>query len=158
MKRRFRCIIFLALSLLLVCFIFSNSLRNGPESNAQSGRVTQWLQPILNPFGRIPEDTFHRIIRKLAHFTEFAALGGCLFGWASNLPKGYKRPWLLAGLCTLAVAVTDETIQLFTGRTAMFRDVLLDVSGATFGILFTALLLSLWQHLSKRGGKPSCPN
>lgn len=158
MQRKHRYVLFLILSLFLVCFIFSNSLRNGPESNAQSGRVAQWLQPILNPFGRIPEDAFHKIVRKLAHFTEFAALGVCLFGWACNLSKQPQRPWLLAGMCALMVAVTDETIQLFTGRTAMLRDVLLDATGAAFGILFTALLLSRWRCLSKRGGEPSCPN
>lgn len=158
MMRRLRCTVFLILSFLLVCFIFNNSLRSGPESNVQSGRVAQWLQPILNPFGRIPGDTFHIIVRKLAHFTEFAALGVCLFGWACNLPRQRKKTWQLAGMCALMVAVIDETIQLFTGRTAMLRDVLLDATGAAFGILFTAFLLSFWRHLSKRGGEPSCPN
>lgn len=158
MKRQNRLVFFIILSVLVLCFIFSNSLQSGPESNAQSGRVAQWLQPILNPFGRIPADTFHKIVRKLAHFTEFAALGVCLFGWVCNLSKQPKRPWLLAGMCALPAAVADETIQRFTGRTAMLRDVLLDASGAAFGIIITALLLSLWRHLTKRGGEPSCPN
>lgn len=158
MKQKHRLILFIILSLLVLYFIFSNSLQSGPDSNARSGLVAQWLQPVLNPVGRIPSDTFHKIVRKLAHFTEFAALGVCLFGWACNLSKQPKRPWRLAGTCALLAAVTDETIQRFTGRTAMLQDVLLDVGGAAFGIIITALLLSLWRHLSKRGGKPSCPN
>ena len=47
----------------------------------------------------------------------------------------------------LAAAI-DETIQIFTGRGAQIKDVLLDFTGALTGILFTALLI--WKVLDKR--------
>ena len=47
---------------------------------------------------------------------------------------------LFAGL---AVAVTDETIQIFSGRGSQVLDVVLDFSGALTGILLVSLLIPL---------------
>ena len=85
MTRKLRLAIFSILSFVILLFIFSNSLQSGPESNAKSGWVADFLTPLLNTFGWIPEDVFHRLIRKLAHFTEFGALGVCLTGMSLNM-------------------------------------------------------------------------
>ena len=70
------------------------------------------------------------LVRKLAHFTEFAVLGllaGMLFG-------GRCRH-LLAGLLFSAItALCDETIQLFAaGRSGRIQDVRLDIAGVSAG-------------------------
>lgn len=44
------------------------------DSAAESGRVTEWLKPFLEVFVGQGNVTDH-LVRKLAHFTEFAALG-----------------------------------------------------------------------------------
>ena len=79
------------------------------------------------------------MLRKLAHFGEFALLGLELAGlFFLNRGRSFKSVCLSA-LCALAAASADETIQLFSGRAAMLKDVLLDFSGALTGILIAIL-------------------
>lgn len=146
MKRTHRLIFFTILSFLLLSFIFSNSLQSGEESNAISGGVSLWLKPILDPFDRMPEDRFHYLVRKLAHFTEFAALGMSLTGVALNLKK--TSPWLMPVLWALLAACADETIQRFTGRTCAWGDVCIDFSGAIVGRVLVYGVRNVWKHFS----------
>ena len=135
MTRKLRLILFLILSLLILSFIFGNSLQSREESSARSRGIMELLWPLLDPFGRLPEDELHHFVRKLAHFTEFAALGFCLTGVALNtLWTGKKRIYLPI-LWSAMAAVTDETIQAFTGRACMVKDMLLDTCGAVFGVV-----------------------
>ena len=144
-----RIIAFALLTLMIVAFIWSNSCKSGAESGAQSGRVTRFLQSILDPDGKIPEESFHHFVRKAAHFTEFATLGLALCGlfraiFRVNGSAHFAMPVLLA----LMVAVADEYIQLFTGRGSAVADVVLDFSGALFGLATGLLAILLFQ---KRG-------
>lgn len=151
MKRTHKLIFFSILSFLLLGFIFSNSLQSGEESNAVSGSVSAWLKPILDPFDRIPEEYFHYRIRKLAHFTEFAALGMSLTCVARNL----KKPpyWLMSALWALLAACVDETIQRFTGRTCAWGDICIDFLGAIVGMVMLYGMRSVWKHFNgKRAG------
>ena len=70
-KRMAVCITLLCVNL---CFIWGNSLLPGEISGAISG----WLRELL--LGAAPEgpDVGHGLLRKLAHFTEFACLGALL--------------------------------------------------------------------------------
>lgn len=124
---------------LVACFIFSNSLLDGEESNRQSGVVMELLRKILDPNHSIAEETFHYFVRKGAHFSEFALLGVSLWLLMQSIKdrcgRFYGGMMLFAAL---SVAVTDEFIQSFTGRTSSVTDVLIDFSGA-----LTAFLL-LW--------------
>ncbi len=144
-----RIIAFALLTLMIAAFIWSNSCKSGAESGAQSGRVTRFLQSILDPDGKIPEENFHHFVRKAAHFTEFAALGLCLCGlfraiFRVNGSAHFAMPVLLA----LMVAVADEYIQLFADRGSAVADVVLDFSGALFGLTTGLLAIFLFQ---KRG-------
>ena len=62
---------FLALTL---AFIWGHSCVPITTSAAESGRVTGWLTPFLEVFVGQGNVTDH-LVRKLAHFIEFAALG-----------------------------------------------------------------------------------
>ena len=144
-----RVIGFALLTLMIVAFIWSNSCKSGAESGAQSGRVTRFLQSILDPDGKIPEESFHHFVRKAAHFTEFATLGLALCGlfraiFRVNGSAHFAMPVLLA----LMVAVADEYIQLFADRGSAVADVVLDFAGAMFGLAVGVLILFLYQ---KRG-------
>jgi VanZ family protein len=107
------------------------------------------------------------IIRKIAHFTEYAAFGasllfttysflgaGCGENKVSNtaesgettdkpvrhLPKSilFLLPWLFGTL----YAATDEIHQLFVpGRYGKFHDVLIDSAGVAVGILICYFIL-----------------
>ncbi len=142
-------------SAVLVCmtvvFIFSNSLRNGEESNRQSGFVTELLQRILDPNGTIEEDIFHYYVRKGAHFTEFSLLGFSL--WLLMLSLRDKIGLFCPGamlFAALATAVTDEFIQSFTGRTSSVTDVLIDFSGALTGFVLPLILSAIIKQIKEK--------
>lgn len=127
-----------------MAFIFSNSLQPPNESNYRSRMIAEWLSnfPIFRNW--MPEETFHRFVRKLAHFTEFGALGLCLGGFAFNLGEIKNKKYVsLPMLIALGTAVIDEFIQRFTGRTSSVKDVLIDFSGALCGLIVTWIISSV---------------
>ena len=91
------------------------------------------------------------LVRKLAHFCEYGALG--ILAGALLLVKkesGIFR-WSYALLCALAVAVIDESIQLLAdGRGAQVQDVLLDTAGSLTGLLAVWLIAALVRWLRHR--------
>lgn len=90
------------------------------QSKGESGSLLLIVQQVL------PWMTEH-LLRKAAHFTEYAILGAlsfCAFRFSSK----YHLPTVL--LCGMAAALTDETIQLFVpGRSGQVSDVWLDFVG-----------------------------
>lgn len=132
-QRKMRlCITLLALNLI---FIWGNSLLPG----SVSGAVSQWLRDLLAtlfPGGSADPNAGHGLLRKLAHFTEFACLGA-LFAWLFGM---LRKQAIFALLCGFAAASIDETIQRFVpGRGPSFWDVLIDTSGVLTGIIFLFL-------------------
>ncbi len=132
-----------ALLLMILAFIWGNSLMPAEISNAFS----EWAKGILARFlsGDSPvTEESSGLLRKIAHFTEFAALGICL-AWRCGMLGRKQYRGFLAGV---GVAAMDETIQLFvSGRSGKITDVLLDISGVLTGML----LLCLGHTLVKRG-------
>lgn len=123
---------------LTLCFIWGNSLLSREDSAELSGGVLAWLTPLFRALRLEAVD--EHVLRKLAHFGEFALLGLELAGlFFLNRGRSFNSVCLSA-LCALAAASADETIQLFSGRAAMVKDVLLDLSGALAGILLLCLL------------------
>jgi VanZ family protein len=138
-KRRLALLIAIILTL---AFIWGNSLLNREQSSDESAWVLQLVTPILELFvgkGRVTE----HLVRKLAHFTEFALLGFELFFWFSAVREKGKEILLLAMAHSLFAALTDETIQLFSARGSQVQDVWLDFAGATTGASFALLIISL---------------
>ena len=118
---------------LTLCFIWGNSLLSREDSSELSGGLLAWLTPLFRALRLEAVD--EHVLRKLAHFGEFALLGLELAGlFFLNRGRAFKSACLSA-LCALAAASADETIQLFSGRAAMLKDVLLDFAGALTGIL-----------------------
>ena len=142
-KTNYRIITALLL-ILWVTFIFSNSMDNADASTLKSGAV---LRRILGSEGAALTEF---IVRKTAHFTEFAIEGILLL----SVVKGYTmRPlrflgWpLLAGLMT---ALTDETIQLFSlGRSSQVTDVWIDFAGVVTGTLLAFLVQAIVRRCKK---------
>lgn len=126
--RRVRlCVTLLVLNIL---FIWGNSLLPGSVSGAIS-RFVRDLLAFLFDSGNDNSNAGHGLIRKLAHFTEFACLGA-LFAWLYGM---LQKPVLFALPCGFLVACMDETIQRFVpNRGPAFMDVLIDTSGALVGI------------------------
>lgn len=158
MTRKSRRALFAILSLAELGFIFHNSLQGSGASNATSREVAALLTPGLNAAGRIEEETFHVLIRKMAHFAEFGALGVSFAGVSLNMEWSGKRKWIAPVLAALAAAITDETIQHFTGRTSALRDVLIDWSGAVCGVFFVMLAVHLWRGIKTKRRDSLCRN
>jgi len=140
----------LAIIAILLCFIWGHSMTNAEVSGAESEMMLNVFAPFLELFLGKGSVTDH-LIRKTAHFTEFAALG-FFIAWFSLL-CGRKRVKDMYNclLNAIAVAVMDESIQLLTpGRAGLVKDVLLDVSGAAFGILVLCLMAYIFKSTGKR--------
>ncbi len=137
----------LAAVVLIAAFILGNSLLPKPESKQASLAVQGWIEPFLELFVG-PGNVTQTLVRKLAHVTEFTALGLSLglFFWD-------KKRWYLwgAGL-GLAVAAADETLQIFTGRGPAVTDVGIDFCGVLLGLLLCALLRALvrWRKRKRK--------
>lgn len=126
------------LLVVLLGFIWGHSLQNGTASQAESQSV---LHLALARWGSLPRMGYLNFytIRKLAHLTEFTALGMVLTGLT-----GRSLSALLLGAAAGAV---DEYLQLFSpGRSAQVSDVLLDTLGVFVGILAVQLLCRLWEE------------
>lgn len=135
----------LLISLLLIfqmLFIFAMSSFGSDSSNAQSSQIIQVLHQVFpNLSSRTSEldaSTLTFIVRKTAHFTEYAILGVLFYlSYRQTLPqKNGLQLFVLAILSSFLYACTDEIHQLFVpGRSGQFTDVLVDTLGASFGCL-----------------------
>lgn len=145
--------IFLILIILITAFIFSNSLKNGEESNTQSEPIVEAVEKVLDPKDKIPTKTFNYVVRKAAHITEYTLLGLALGGqvwYVGKLNDKHKRWYIIATLFTgLAIASMDEIIQSFTGRTNSVSDVLIDFTGVIIGMGIVLLLWRWWMNGAK---------
>ena len=134
---------------LLLAFIWMHSMVPAEDSAEESRRVGQLLTPFLELFVGEGNVTDH-LVRKLAHFCEYGALGVVL-GALVLVRKGKLFQWSYALLCALAVAVIDESIQLLAdGRGAQVQDVLLDTAGSLTGLLAVWLIAALVRRLRYR--------
>ena len=148
-KTTFRLILSLVMILGILCFIWGNSLLPGEDSGELSGFVGQLLQKLL-PFLDLESGTGMHLLRKAAHFSEFAALGFS-FGWFFGMICKRKVPSLLFPLfCGAAAAAIDETIQLFSpDRGPSIKDVGIDTSGVIAGIAVLTLLHYIHKNCRK---------
>lgn len=135
---------YLALSALVfwAIFIFAMSSFPAPASSSQSDffvRPLQTLAPNTSPH------TLTTIVRKIAHFTEYAILGFLAiitFYAYVNREKPLSsfifrlRPTLIISLICLIYSITDEFHQAFIpGRSPQPIDVVIDTLGVIMGII-----------------------
>lgn len=115
---------------LWLAVIFGHSMMSASASEAESGGL---LARLIALFPFLTE----RLLRKLAHFSEFAVLGFLL---SHCLRAAITRPLLAGLLC----AMTDETIQRFIpGRSCEVHDVWIDFLGLAAAVAFVYLLRRL---------------
>lgn len=123
--------IWLILALLLTLLIFFMSSRTGGSSGNLSAAIAREIIAVCSAAGIALEGDVEHLLRKLAHFVEFALLA---YLWCKTYSSFYVSVNMSTGyilfIC-LFTAVLDEFIQLHTpGRSSMIKDVLLDFSGA----------------------------
>ena len=135
------CVILLILNL---CFIWGNSLLPAEASQTLSDSLLEFLPDFSEGVSASPRES--GVIRKIAHFTEFTALG-LLLAWLSVLLQRKCRYLLPLGV---AAACADECIQFFVpGRSPGILDVAIDAWG-----LLTGMLLLQIGHFYVRRKQP----
>ena len=124
---------------LIVFFIWDNSMQNGGSSDGFSLLFAEIFVPIVNKLGFHGNIwTLNRIVRKLAHLSEFTILGGVLYTILRRYIT-YGTVIKTIGLGML-IASFDEFIQLFSpGRSSQISDVLIDTVGIIIGTLLVKL-------------------
>lgn len=148
-KELYRTVLWSLSVLGVLAFIYTNSLMPATVSDAQSGEVFSWVSKLF-PF------LTHHLVRKLAHFSEYALLGAH-FAFLPFLVTRRPIPMLATALVAGPLfAFADEGLQrLVPGRSGNLADVFIDVLGyfcAAF-IFFTVLLsVALVRRKKHRAG------
>lgn len=114
-------------------------MQNGGSSDGFSLLFAEIFAPIVNKLGFHGNIwTLNRIVRKLAHLSEFTILGGVLYTILRRYIT-YGTVIKTIGL-GMFIASLDEFIQLFSpGRSSQISDVLIDTVGVIIGILLVKL-------------------
>jgi VanZ family protein len=138
-----------ALSVLMIAF----------ESTAtmSAKNTSEWLYPIwVHLFGPISTAHWaevHHLIRKTGHFVGYGLVSVAFFySWRQTLRRMAVRHWtlwrrasVLAVLCTLLIAISDEYHQSFLpSRTSSPIDVCIDLCGAIAAQLLTLAIVQLF--------------
>lgn len=148
-RKKVSTIVLAALIALTLAFIWAHSMRSIPASRAESLGVLARVRPFLEFFVGKGNATDH-LVRKLAHFLEFGALGA---EFVILIAARKRETWKHIVICLffgLAAAAADETIQIFYHRGSQVRDVLLDFAGCCAGMLFAGLLAWLIRAVRRR--------
>ena len=126
----------------LVISGFSTQAFTADNTGAVIIPVLHWFFPSFSPetLGAL-----HFAIRKCAHLTEYFILSWLILRGLRGDNKVAKIQWaLLTIVLVFCYASLDEFHQSFVpGRTASFRDVLLDTSGGIAAQVVAALLVML---------------
>lgn len=136
----------------MMILIFAFSTEPAEQSDATSGTISGLAADLFRPGWRElpPEekkeyyDGIQLIVRKCAHFTEFALLGLslrlCLESWAGRRKGLTAAGW---GGGTLYAAL-DELHQLsVSGRSGQWTDVLIDSAGVLAGAAAAAGIIGI---------------
>ena len=129
--------------LVYICFIYGNSLTPATISSQESGFLLDKFRGVMTSLGWEHLWLTEHIIRKTAHFAEYAVLGGLMVKACGE--NGRYRIFNRDVLTMIfMVPFLDETIQLFVaGRSGQISDVWLDMSGAVTGTILYACICFL---------------
>ena len=146
--------------LLLYFMIFHFSAQDGEDSSSLSQRITQKGVEIVNTLSgnqwseeKIAglEEQYEHLVRKTAHFAEYAYMGVLVFLLLSQWMNRSRKLYLLTVGWVFLSAAGDEFHQYFVpGRWASPWDVLLDTCGGIFGIVFCVFLGALYGKYRKK--------
>ena len=127
-----------------VAFIWGHSLIQGPQSSLESGMVVALVRPVFEALGVTDVNIMTLIVRKGAHFSEYAVLGvlaRCLYGALRSERASFMTNYPVTFVIIVGmVPVVDECLQLFVpGRSGQPTDVLIDLAGLATGALLAWL-------------------
>lgn len=144
----------IVLSVFWMVLIFCFSNQTAVKSDTISRNiVTTFIIEHIDGYSSLDEekqtdiaDKLDFVVRKLAHFTEYAILGVFytigLIGF--NIHKKYNKGYLIliSSIMCCLYSMTDEFHQLFvSGRNGNIRDVCIDTLGGITGAVFVTIIL-----------------
>ena len=138
---------------MVVVFLFS--AQTDRQSGNLSGGIVRWFVALIyrgfDNFSMERQtailESWHLLIRKGAHFSEYAVLAMLI---ANALRSCGKLRWFLPVVISALYAVTDEIHQYFVpGRACRLLDVGIDTCGAIFGVAVFALGLAIMKRIKK---------
>ena len=138
-----------AAALIVLIFVFAS--QNADSSSKTSGFLAEFIAKVFCGVDTLYRgekewviNTLQEVIRNIAHFVEYAALGFML----ANCMRLYKKRYFIAPIICLIYAVSDEFHQYFVpGRSCEFSDMMIDLAGAITGTLIFILLTKLIRRL-----------
>ena len=135
--------------ILWIAFIWGHSLVPGVDSSAESSRFVDLFYAVFVRLGITERSLMTFLVRKAAHFSEYAVLGFSAHGLFRSIGAEKRTRWLV--LLTALVPVCDESIQLFTPeRSGQVTDVLLDLCGMLFGAIVFLGIVKFGKWLKSR--------
>ena len=137
---------------LTLAFIGGNSLLPRTESQEISRGLLAELCAALEHVGLHIDPQNDHWLRKLAHFGEFGLLGTELGLLLCLNRRQSVQGFVNCAFAGLAVAVTDEALQLISNRGSQVQDILLDFAGFLAGLLLWALMWSVAEKIMLRKG------
>jgi len=149
-------IINIVLLALTLAFIWGQSMIPPSGSTTESSFIKEIVEEVIqsvsgNKTFSIPEV----LIRKSAHFLEYAVLGAeltvlfilDLIKKKNTVLISFWKMYVNNAFIGLSVAMIDESIQHFSGRYSSVFDVWLDLVGASFAIIvILAIFRSVFKH------------
>lgn len=144
-------VILIILLVLTFIKIFDFSSQNSEKSSNLSRTITEKVTSKIKFIQNLDTDKKEKvlhiaeiIIRKLAHFSEYALVGILLMSLMSTYEIKNKLRVLISLLTGVLYASSDEIHQLFVpGREGAVRDVLIDTSGVITGIFIVIIILKI---------------
>lgn len=156
-KGKIYCFISLIPVLAVMAVIFYFSAQPAQASDAASGGIVDVVMAYITKItGEISADAYTGIVntvtfivRKAAHFLEFAALG--FFTEIHILTFLNKKTWLFSLLFSVLYAASDEFHQHFVSeRAPRFLDICVDSAGAVCGILLVLIIVAVYKGIAKK--------
>ena len=155
--------IFIGLTLLWMAFIFLMSEAPAVVSDRTSGRLVNFVQQVFYRKWDTLEPAewekqmrqLHYLLRKIAHFTEFAVLGADLSLILLTFDKPFSFRFPAGLLFGVLYASSDEFHQTFVeGRDGAVFDVCIDAGGVFVGVLLVLGLFAMSEADRRRKRSP----
>lgn len=134
-------------AVLIMAVIFVLSAQNGDASDKTSISFASFLFSGDIDFAVL----MNYLVRKLAHFTEYAALAVPVYLFAESFPISETLSCICSIAFTSLYAASDEIHQYFVeGRACQLKDVLVDSCGGIFAVIICHLLFIFLRRKNKK--------
>jgi len=145
----FKRVLFLILLAIAFYVIFNFSAQDGEISGSLSQKVTEFIVKVISKIKTMDMQTklhyiakLHPIIRKLAHFGIYTAVGFSIMGFMCTFDMRNIFKLLISFSVGVTYAVSDEIHQYYIpGRNASALDVCIDSLGVFTGIFILVILI-----------------